>query len=86
MKFSTTLILLSTAILGHAATILAEMAGSLETRDTCSPSGDGRNTCGYGRECDGPGIYTCSPAGIIVAIACCGPNGCKEINGQYFCV
>ncbi|KFX87116.1 hypothetical protein V490_08526, partial [Pseudogymnoascus sp. VKM F-3557] len=56
MKFSTTFILLSTALLGHAATIPAELAGSLESRDTCSPAGDGRNTCGYGRECDGPGI------------------------------
>ncbi|KFZ07831.1 hypothetical protein V502_09729 [Pseudogymnoascus sp. VKM F-4520 (FW-2644)] len=86
MKLLTTLALLSTALLAHAATIPADVVGLLESRDTCSPAGDGSNTCGYGRECGAAGIYTCSPAAQIVAIACCGPNGCKELNGQHFCV
>ncbi|OAF60368.1 hypothetical protein VC83_03245 [Pseudogymnoascus destructans] len=85
MKLLTTLALFYTALLAHAVSIPADLAFPLKSRETCS-SPPGENGCGYGRECgDGPG-YTCSPAGQIVAIACCGPNGCKRINEQPYCV
>ncbi|KFY67153.1 hypothetical protein V496_01727 [Pseudogymnoascus sp. VKM F-4515 (FW-2607)] len=72
MKLSATIALFSMAIFAYA--------------ETCN-SPAGVNYCGGGRECgDGPGIYTCSPAGQIVAIACCGTNGCRLVNGQPFCV